>query len=98
VSLFRYISVCLLFILNNIEFQAQADRNKLDSLFQVLGHVEDTSRLSTLKTLSEAYIPFSLDSSHLYANLLLQQAKSLDNLSFTADAFNMIGYALREME
>jgi serine phosphatase RsbU (regulator of sigma subunit)/Tfp pilus assembly protein PilF len=98
VSLFRYISVCLLFILNNIEFQAQADRNKLDSLFQVLGHVEDTSRLSTLKTLSEAYIPFSLDSSHLYANLLLQEAKNLDNLSFTADAFNMIGYALREME
>ena len=98
VSLFRYILVCLLFLLNNIEFQAQTDRNKLDSLFQVLDHAEDTSRLSTLKKLSEAYIPFSLDSSHLYANLLLQEAKSLDELSFTADAFNMIGYALREME
>ena len=98
VSLFRYILVCLLFLLNNIEFQAQTDRNKLDSLFQVLDHAEDTSRLSTLKELSEAYIPFSLDSSHLYANLLLQEAKSLDELSFTADAFNMIGYALREME
>ena len=96
-SLFRYISVCLLFLLNNIEFQAQADRNKLDSLFHLLGHVEDTSRLSTLKELSEAYIPFSLDSAHLYANLLLQEAKSMDNLSFTADGFNMIGYALREM-
>ena len=96
-SLFRYILVCLLFLLNNIGFQAQADRNKLDSLFHLLGHVEDTSRLSTLKELSEAYIPFSLDSAHLYANLLLQEAKSLDNLSFTADGFNMIGYVLREM-
>ena len=98
VSLFRYISVCLLFLLNNIEFQAQTDRNKLDSLFHVLDHAEDTSRLSTLKKLSEAYISFSLDSAHLYANLLLQEAKSMDNLSFTADGFNMIGYALREME
>ena len=80
-----------------MEFQAQADRNKLDSLFHLLGHVEDTSRLSTLKELSEAYIPFSLDSAHLYANLLLQEAKSLDDLSFTSDGFNMIGYVLREM-
>ena len=80
-----------------MEFQAQADRNKLDSLFHLLGHVEDTSRLSALKELSEAYIPFSLDSAHFYANLLLQEAKSLDDLSFTSDGFNMIGYVLREM-
>lgn len=52
-------SVCLLFLLNNIEFQAQADRNKLDSSFHLLSHVEDTSRLSTLKKPSEGYIPFS---------------------------------------
>ena len=58
-----------------MEFQAQADRNKLDSLFHLLGHVEDTSRLSTLKELSEAYIPFSLDSAHLYANLLTARGK-----------------------
>ena len=94
---FKYILICLLFLLNTLKFQAQANRSKLDSLLQLLDNVEDTARLSMLKNISEAYIPFSLDSSHLYANFLLQEAKNLDNLSFTADGFNMIGYALREM-
>jgi len=94
---FKYILICLLFLLNTIKFQAQANRSKLDSLLPLLDYAEDTARLSVLKNISEAYIPFSLDSSHLYANFLLQEAKNSDNLSFTADGFNMIGYALREM-
>ena len=94
----KYILVCLLFLLNTIEFQAQANRSKLDSLLQLLDTAEDTARLSMLKNISEAYIPFSVDSCHLYANFLLQEAKNSDNLSFTAVGFNMIGYALREMD
>jgi len=97
-SIFKYIYFGFAILLNSIAYQAQDDRHNLDSLFNVLDYAEDTTKLSALKSISEEYIPIDMDSSHLFANRLLQEAKSQDNLSFTGDAFNMIGYALREME
>jgi len=97
-SFFKFILIACLISITGLNISAQKDRQRLDSLFSVLDESYDTTRLWILEEITEEYIPINIDSSHVFANRLLQESKSQDNDSYVADAFNMIGYALREMD
>ena len=97
-SSIKFIIIVGLIFLSGVHAFAQNDRVRLDSLISVLDETADTTRLWTLEEISTEYIPVSLDSAHIYANRLLQESKIQEDNSFIGDAFNMIGYILREMD
>lgn len=97
-SFIKFILIFGLISISALHSYAQNDRIRLDSLISELDESTDTIRLWILEEISEEYIPISLDSAHIYANRLLQDSKSQDDKSFIGDAFNMIGYVLRELD
>lgn len=75
----------------------QAQRNKIDSLLQLLPQKKDSGRIKVILNLANSYRRVSLDSAIYYASQALEESRRIKHLKYEFNAVYKLGDYYREL-
>jgi len=75
----------------------QAQRNKIDSLLQLLPQKKDSGRVKVILNLANSYRRVSLDSAIYYATKALEESRKIKHLKYEYNAVYKLGDYFREL-